>query len=125
MKSWQRRRHFLPDWKKAFKDAEESYNRVSRRVSDAQARLEALGGQMAGKERLSMDCLEERMQENRQRQSEARERLTGLEQEKSRLHHRLETNRMARERISEQKASNGRDTKGMDMGQGTFRYSGR
>lgn len=52
-----------------------------------------------------MDCLEERMQENRQRQSEARERLTGLEQEKSRLHHRLETNRMARERITQQKAS--------------------
>ena len=96
---------FLAGLEKAFKDAEESYNRVSRRVSDAQARLEALGGQMAGKERLSMDCLEERMQENRQRQSEARERLTGLEQEKSRLHHRLETNRMARERITQQKAS--------------------
>ena len=96
---------FLAGLEKAFKEAEESYNRVSRRVSDAQARLEALGGQMAGKERLSMDCLEERMQENRQRQSEARERLTGLEQEKSRLHHRLETNRMARERITQQKAS--------------------
>ena len=55
--------------------------------------------------RTAMERLEARMQENRLRQSEARERLTGLEQEKSRLHHRLETNRMARERISEQKAS--------------------
>ena len=96
---------FLAGLEKAFKEAEESYNQVSRRVSDAQARLEALRGQIAGKERLAIDCLEERMQENRQRQSEARERLTGLEQEKSRLHHRLETNRMARERITEQKAS--------------------
>lgn len=55
--------------------------------------------------RTAMEHLEARMQENRQHQSEARERLTGLEQEKSRLHHRLETNRMARERISEQNAS--------------------
>ena len=123
---------FLAGLEKAFKEAEESYNRISRRVSDAQARLEALRGRMAEKDaegretagedrdpakgpdtmlpggmdvRTAMEHLEARMQENRQHQSEARERLTGLEQEKSRLHHRLETNRMARERISEQKAS--------------------
>ena len=123
---------FLAGLEKAFKEAEESYNRISRRVSDAQARLEALRGRMAEEEiagretaeedrdpakgpdtmlpggmdvRTAMERLEARMQENRQHQSEARERLTGLEQEKSRLHHRLETNRMARERISEQKAS--------------------
>ena len=123
---------FLAGLEKAFKEAEESYNRISRRVSDAQARLEALRGRMAEKDaegretagedrdpakgpdtmlpggmdvRTAMERLEARMQENRQHQSEARERLTGLEQEKSRLHHRLETNRMARERISEQKAS--------------------
>ena len=123
---------FLAGLEKAFKEAEESYNRISRRVSDAQARLEALRGRMAEKDaegresvgedrdpvngpdtmlpggmdvRTVMERLEARMQENRLRQSEARERLTGLEQEKSRLHHRLETNRMARERISEQKAS--------------------
>ena len=123
---------FLAGLEKAFKEAEESYNRISRRVSDAQARLEALRGRMAEKDaegresvgedrdpvngpdtmlpggmdvRTAMERLEARMQENRLRQSEARERLTGLEQEKSRLHHRLETNRMARERISEQKAS--------------------
>lgn len=97
---------------RAFKEAEESFNRVSRRVSDAQARMEALRGQTAEAEkadgldfRTAMDRLEARMQENRQRQSEARERLTCLEQEMSRLHHRLETNRMARERIAEQKAS--------------------
>lgn len=121
------RKAFLEGLEKAFKEAEESYNRVSRRVADAQARLEALGGQMAGTDaagedwageegpdtvplagmdfRTAMDCLEERMQENRKRQSGARERLAGLEQEKSRLHHRLETNRMARERIAQQKAS--------------------
>ena len=128
---------FLAGLEKAFKEAEESYNRISRRVSDAQARLEALRGRMAEKDaegresageeiagretaeedrdpakgpdtmlpggmdvRTAMEHLEARMQENRQHQSEARERLTGLEQEKSRLHHRLETNRMARERIS-------------------------
>ena len=123
---------FLAGLEKVFKEAEESYNRISRRVSDAQARLEALRGRMAEKDaegretagedrdpakgpdtmlpggmdvRTAMEHLEARMQENRQHQSEARERLTGLEQEKSRLHHRLETNRMARERISEQKAS--------------------
>ena len=123
---------FLAGLEKAFKEAEESYNRISRRVSDAQARLEALRGRMAEKDaegretagedrdpakgpdtmlpggmdvRTAMEHLEARMQENRQHQSEARERLTGLEQEKSRLHHRLETNRMARECISEQKAS--------------------
>ena len=123
---------FLAGLEKAFKEAEESYNRISRRVSDAQARLEALRGRMAEKDaegretaeedrdpakgpdtmlpggmdvRTAMEHLEARMQENRQHQSEARERLTGLEQEKSRLPHRLETNRMARERISEQKAS--------------------
>lgn len=123
---------FLAGLEKVFKEAEESYNRISRRVSDAQARLEALRGRMAEKDaegresagedrdpakgpdtmlpggmdvRTAMERLEARMQENRQHQSEARERLTGLEQEKSRLHHRLETNRMARERISEQKAS--------------------
>ena len=123
---------FLAGLEKAFKEAEESYNRISRRVSDAQARLVALRGRMAEKDaegretagedrdpakgpdtmlpggmdvRTAMEHLEARMQENRQHQSEARERLTGLEQEKSRLHHRLETNRMARERISEQKAS--------------------
>lgn len=118
---------FLEGLEKAFKEAEETYNRISRRVSDAQARLEALGGQMAGTDaagegrtgeegpdtapragmdfRKAMDCLKERMQENRQLQSGARERLAGLEQENSRLHHRLETNRMARERIAEQKAS--------------------
>lgn len=123
---------FLAGLEKAFKEAEESYSRISRRVSDAQARLEALRGRMAEKDaegresagedrdpakgpdtmlpggmdvRTAMERLEARMQENRQHQSEARERLTGLEQEKSRLHHRLETNRMARERISEQKAS--------------------
>lgn len=123
---------FLAGLEKAFKEAEESYSRISRRVSDAQARLEALRGRMAEKDaegresagedrdpakgpdtmlpggmdvRTAMEHLEVRMQENRQHQSEARERLTGLEQEKSRLHHRLETNRMARERISEQKAS--------------------
>ena len=123
---------FLAGLEKVFKEAEESYNRISRRVSDAQARLEALRGRMAEKDaegresagedrdpvngpdtmlpggmdvRTAMERLEARMQENRLRQSEARERLTGLEQEKSRLHHRLETNRMARERISEQKAS--------------------
>ena len=33
---------FLAGLEKAFKEAEESYNRISRRVSDAQARLEAL-----------------------------------------------------------------------------------
>ena len=123
---------FLAGLEKAFKEAEESYNRISRRVSDAQARLEALRGRMAEKDaegresagedrdpvngpdtmlpggmdvRTAMERLEARMQKNRQHQSEARERLTGLEQEKSRLHHRLETNRMARERISEQKTS--------------------
>ena len=123
---------FLAGLEKAFKEAEESYNRISRRVSDAQARLEALRGRMAEKDaegretagedrdpakgpdtmlpggmdvRTAMEHLEARMQENRQHQSEARERLTGLEQEKSRLHHRLETNRMARERITQQKAS--------------------
>ena len=123
---------FLAGLEKAFKEAEESYSRISRRVSDAQARLEALRGRMAEKDaegresagkdrdpvngpdtmlpggmdvRTAMERLEARMQENRQHQSEARERLTGLEQEKSRLHHRLETNRMARERISEQKTS--------------------
>ena len=123
---------FLAGLEKAFKEAEESYNRISRRVSVAQGRLEALRGRMAEKDaegretagedrdpakgpdtmlpggmdvRTAMEHLEARMQENRQHQSEARERLTGLEQEKSRLHHRLETNRMARERISEQKAS--------------------
>ena len=123
---------FLAGLEKAFKEAEESYNRISRRVSDAQARLEALRGRMAEKDaegretagedrdpakgpdtmlpggmdvRTAMERLEARMQENRQHQSEARERLTGLEQEKSRLHHRLETNRMARERITQQKAS--------------------
>ena len=105
---------FLAGLEKAFKEAEESYNRM--------AEKDAEGRETAGEDRdpakgpdtmlpggmdvrTAMERLEARMQENRQHQSEARERLTGLEQEKSRLHHRLETNRMARERISEQKAS--------------------
>ena len=41
---------FLAGLEKAFKEAEESYNRISRRVSDAQARLEALRGRMAEKD---------------------------------------------------------------------------
>ena len=74
--------------------------------------------------RTAMERLEAWMQENRLRQSEARERLTGLEQEKSRLHHRLETNRMARN-VFRNRRRPWKRYKRNGHGSRPFRYSGR
>lgn len=58
---------FLAGLEKAFKEAEESYNRISRRVSDAQARLEALRGRMAEKDAEGRESAERRLREERLR----------------------------------------------------------
>ena len=123
----------------AYKETEEHYRRMSRQVTDAQARMDALkgrlkeecegmrlpggetpgeetpGGETPGEEMpggetpaapaVDLRLLDQRMQENQVRQQAAREELKTLEQEKSALHHRLETNRRARDSILAQKAS--------------------
>ena len=109
----------------AYKEAEEHYRHMSRQVTDAQARMDALksrlkeecegmrlaGGETSGGETsgggpaVDLRLLDQRMQENQARQQAAGEELKTLEQEKSVLHHRLETNRRAMDRILAQKAS--------------------
>ena len=74
--------------------------------------------------RTAMERLEARMQENRLRQSEARERLTGLEQEKAGFTTDWKPTAWQGTYFGTE-GVHGRDTKGMDMGQGPFRYSGR
>uniref|UniRef100_UPI003566F2C4 AAA family ATPase n=1 Tax=Enterocloster aldenensis TaxID=358742 RepID=UPI003566F2C4 len=99
---------------KAFRDAEKTYLEVSQKAADARSRMEALRAQLqdteldteldAGLDReLTALGLARQMEELTAAQERARAELDLQEQKKSRIHHRLETNRTAYSRILKQK----------------------
>ena len=99
---------------KAFREAEKTYLEVSQKAADARSRMEALRAQLqdtepdteldAGLDReLTALGLARQMEELTAAQERARAELDLQEQKKSRIHHRLETNRTAYSRILKQK----------------------
>lgn len=99
---------------KAFREAEKTYLEVSQKAADARSRMEALRAQLpdtepdteldAGLDReLTALGLARQMEELTAAQERARAELDLQEQKKSRIHHRLETNRAAYSRILKQK----------------------
>lgn len=109
----------LESMEQAFKEAEKRYNEAGRTASDAQSRIDALKAQLEGNTEgiypasgdgeapdSGVDAaskLNEHLIRLSESQDAARAQLEALEQNKSRIHHRLETNRMARSRILRQK----------------------
>lgn len=92
----------------AFKTAEKQYNEISRVSSDAQARIQALKAQLnelgaSAESSAALAEMEKQMSRLSEAQNTARTELETLEQTKSRLHHRLENNRTARNHILKQK----------------------
>lgn len=99
---------------KAFREAEKTYLEVSQKAADARFRMEALRAQLqdtepdteldAGLDReLTALGLARQMEELTAAQERAKAELDLQEQKKSRIHHRLETNRAAYSRILKQK----------------------
>lgn len=99
---------------KAFREAEKTYLEVSQKAADARSRMEALRAQLpdtepdteldAGLDReLTALGLARQMEELTAAQERAKAELDLQEQKKSRIHHRLETNRAAYSRILKQK----------------------
>lgn len=99
---------------KAFREAEKTYLEVSQKAADARSRMEALRAQLqdtepdteldAGLDReLTALGLARQMEELTAAQERAKAELDLQEQKKSRIHHRLETNRTAYSRILKQK----------------------
>lgn len=99
---------------KAFREAEKNYLEVSQKAADARSRMEALRAQLqdtepdteldAGLDReLTALGLARQMEELTAAQERAKAELDLQEQKKSRIHHRLETNRAAYSRILKQK----------------------
>ena len=95
---------------KAFREAEKTYLEVSQKAADARSRMEALRAQLqdtepdteldAGLDReLTALGLARQMEELTAAQERAKAELDLQEQKKSRIHHRLETNRAAYSRI--------------------------
>ena len=123
------KRGVLAQMEQAYKEAEMQYNERSRTAMDAQAKTEALRAQLedikqpgeadAGKYIKqpgetkqpegaesagdAVTDLQNRMARLSQAQNAAKSELEALEQKRSRVHHRLETNRMAFSRIMRQK----------------------
>lgn len=99
---------------KAFREAEKTYLEVSQKAADARSRMEALRAQLqdtepdteldAGLDReLTALGLARQMEELTAAQERAKAELDLQEQKKSRIHHRLETNRAAYSWILKQK----------------------
>jgi len=99
---------------KAFREAEKTYLEASQKAADARSRMEALRAQLqdtepdteldAGLDReLTALGLARQMEELTAAQERAKAELDLQEQKKSRIHHRLETNRAAYSRILKQK----------------------
>ena len=99
---------------KAVREAEKTYLEVSQKAADARSRMEALRAQLqdtepdteldAGLDReLTALGLARQMEELTAAQERAKAELDLQEQKKSRIHHRLETNRAAYSRILKQK----------------------
>lgn len=99
---------------KAFREAEKTYLEVSQKAADARSRMEALRAQLqdtepdteldAGLDReLTALGMARQMEELTAAQERAKAELDLQEQKKSRIHHRLETNRAAYSRILKQK----------------------
>lgn len=112
------KRESLERMERALRTAEEDYSKISRAISDAQARKHALGEQLEQEETKGpaedMDVedvneeavdLEAMVLALTLAQTEARERLEAGDREKSAVHHRLETNRTARDNILRQQDS--------------------
>ena len=88
---------------KAFRNAEALYQEKSRIVSNARARMEALKAQLETGTAGTAVSLAEQLEALSDAQERARAELESMEQKKSRIHHRLETNRTARFHILKQK----------------------
>lgn len=101
----------LAELERAYKEGEKQYQSISRVVSDARARAEALKARLEDgeitegvtAEGVTAAGLEEQTKELSLAQNQAKSDLEALEQKRSRLHHRLETNRMAYSQIMKQK----------------------
>ena len=104
------RREAFEAGEKAFRDAEKTYLEVSQKAADARSRMEALKAQLEDTEldaelnrELTALGLARQMEELTAAQERAKAELDLQEQKKSRIHHRLETNRTAYSRILKQK----------------------
>ena len=108
------KRAAFEEGEKAFREAEKTYLEVSQKAADARSRMEALRAQLqdtepdteldAGLDReLTALGLARQMEELTAAQERAKAELDLQEQKKSRIHHRLETNRAAYSRILKQK----------------------
>lgn len=100
------KRAALAEMEQAYRAAKKQYNECSRTTMDAQAKLEALQSQLENEaEGVWSGNPNARLTELTEKQNAAKSEMEALEQSRSRIHHRLETNRMAYSRITEQKDS--------------------
>lgn len=91
---------------KAYREAEKVYHEVNQKVADAMSRMEALRAQLEDARidgEVTALGLGRQMEELSAAQGRVRAELESQEQTKSRIHHRLETNRTAYGRILKQK----------------------
>lgn len=91
---------------KAYREAENVYHEVNRKVADARSRMEALRAQLEDTRidgEVTALGLARQMEGLSAAQDKVRVELESQEQTKSRIHHRLETNRTAYGRILKQK----------------------
>lgn len=91
---------------KAYREAEKVYHEVNQKVADARSRMEALRAQLEDARidgEVTALGLGRQMEELSAAQGRVRAELESQEQTKSRIHHRLETNRTAYGRILKQK----------------------
>ncbi|MCD8168288.1 MAG: SMC family ATPase [Clostridiales bacterium] len=91
---------------KAYRETEKVYHEVNQKVADARSRMEALRAQLEDARidgEVTALGLGRQMEELSAAQGRVRAELESQEQTKSRIHHRLETNRTAYGRILKQK----------------------
>lgn len=102
-----RKKQNLEQMEQSFQEAEAHFTRVSRAVSDARAKIEALKEQMEEEMLLQIEGKgqAEQIEELKALQAEVSRELEAGELEKNGVHHRLETNRTAYENILRQKDS--------------------
>lgn len=97
------KRAVLSGMEKAFRNAETLYQEKNSIVSNARARVEALEAQLEDGKAGTAAGLAGQLAVLSDAQDQAKAELESLEQKKSRVHHRLETNRTARCHILKQK----------------------
>lgn len=97
----------LTELERAYKEGEKQYQNISRVMSDAKARAEALRARLEDEEITegvsAASGLKAQSEELYLAQNQAKSDLEALEHKRSLIHHRLETNRMAYRQIMKQK----------------------